>query len=63
MALLMEALGKRDEALRELERAITESSVTLYILDVDPQMDSLRGEPRFTELRLRLPGATALSGF
>jgi DNA-binding winged helix-turn-helix (wHTH) protein/tetratricopeptide (TPR) repeat protein len=54
MALLMEALGKRAEALRELERAIEENSVTLYILDVDPQMDSLRGEPRFAELRRRL---------
>jgi DNA-binding winged helix-turn-helix (wHTH) protein len=51
MALLMEALGRRDDALRELERAIDENSVTLYIIDVDPQMDSLRGEPRFAELR------------
>jgi DNA-binding winged helix-turn-helix (wHTH) protein/Flp pilus assembly protein TadD len=51
MALLMEALGNRPEALRELERAVEENSVTLYILDVDPQMDSLRGEPRFADLR------------
>ena len=52
--LLMEALGKRADAFRELERAVEENSAALYILDVDPQMDSLRGEPRFSELRNRL---------
>jgi tetratricopeptide (TPR) repeat protein len=57
MALLMEALGKRAEALRELERAVEENSITLYILDVDPQMDSLRGDPRFAELSKKLQGA------
>lgn len=54
MTLLMEALGKRADAFRELERAVEENSAALYILDVDPQMDSLRGEARFTELRNRL---------
>jgi DNA-binding winged helix-turn-helix (wHTH) protein len=54
MTLLMEALGKRAEAFEELERAVEENSAALYILDVDPQMDSLRGERRFTELRNRL---------
>jgi DNA-binding winged helix-turn-helix (wHTH) protein/predicted Zn-dependent protease len=54
MTLLMEALGKRAEALKELERAVDENSAALYILDVDPQMDSLRGEPRFSELREKL---------
>jgi DNA-binding winged helix-turn-helix (wHTH) protein/Flp pilus assembly protein TadD len=57
LTLLMEALGKREEAFRELERAVDENSAALYILDVDPQMDSLRGDPRFTKLRNRLhPG-------
>jgi DNA-binding winged helix-turn-helix (wHTH) protein/Flp pilus assembly protein TadD len=54
MTLLMEALGKRADAFRELERAMVENSAALYILDVDPQMDSLRGEARFSELRNRL---------
>jgi len=54
VTLLMEALGKRADAFRELERAVEENSAALYILDVDPQMDSLRSEPRFTELRNRL---------
>jgi tetratricopeptide (TPR) repeat protein len=57
MTLLMEALGKRAEAFKELARAVEENSASLYILDVDPQMDSLRGEPRFTELRGRLNAA------
>jgi tetratricopeptide (TPR) repeat protein len=54
MTLLMEALGKRADALGELGRAVEENSASLYILDVDPQMDSLRGESRFSELRNRL---------
>jgi DNA-binding winged helix-turn-helix (wHTH) protein len=57
MTLVMEALGKRADALRELERAVEENSAALYILDVDPQMDSLRGEARFAELRNRLHSA------
>lgn len=59
MTLLFEALGRREEAFRELERAVEENSATLYILDVDPQMDSLRGERRFTELSNKLRGAAA----
>ncbi len=54
MTLLTEALGKRDDAFKELARAVEENSASLYILDVDPQMDSLRGDPRFPELRSRL---------
>jgi DNA-binding winged helix-turn-helix (wHTH) protein len=58
VTLLMEALGKRAEAFKELARAVEENSAALYILDVDPQMDSLRGDSRFSALRSRLP-ATA----
>jgi hypothetical protein len=54
MTLLMEALGKRDDAFKELARAIDENSASLYILDVDPQMDSLRGDARFARLRTLL---------
>ncbi len=54
MALLMEALGKRSEALAELERAVLENSAALYILGVDPQMDSLRAEKRFCKLQFKL---------
>jgi len=51
MALLLDALGRRDEALDELERALEENSPTLYMLDVDPKMDPLRENPRFRQLR------------
>lgn len=61
MAILREALGQRDEAFRELARAIDENSAALYILDVDPQMDSLRRDPRFSELRDRLHGIQSVS--
>ena len=54
MALLQEALEHRAEALGELERAAKENSAALYILEVDPQMDSLRGEERFSKLQFKL---------
>lgn len=47
MALLYDALGMRNEAFTELERARQENSITLCLLDVDPKMDALRGDPRF----------------
>ena len=52
MALLLEALGDRDGAFRELERAVEENSTMLYILDVDPRLDSLREDARFRGLRI-----------
>jgi len=51
LALLLDALGMRDEAFQTLERALTENSTVLPILDVDPKMDSLRRDPRFGCLR------------
>jgi DNA-binding winged helix-turn-helix (wHTH) protein/Flp pilus assembly protein TadD len=54
MALLLDALGNRDAAFRELERAVEENSTMLYILDVDPKLDALRADPRFLPLRERL---------
>ncbi len=54
MTLLLEALGRRPEALAELERAVEENSAALYLLDVDPQMDSLRAEKRFSGVQFKL---------
>jgi DNA-binding winged helix-turn-helix (wHTH) protein/Flp pilus assembly protein TadD len=51
MALLLDALGERDQAFQELERAYHERSVALFMLDVDPGMDALRTDPRFVSLR------------
>jgi len=52
MALLYEALGRRDEAFQELERACEEGSTVLSILEVDPKMDPLRTDRRFAQIRL-----------
>ena len=54
MALLLDALGHRDDAIGELERAVDENSTTLYLLDVDPRLAPLRADPRFPQLRNKL---------
>jgi DNA-binding winged helix-turn-helix (wHTH) protein/tetratricopeptide (TPR) repeat protein len=54
LAFLLEALGKRDEAFQELERAYVERSPALAWLDLDTKSDPLRNDPRFAELRDRV---------
>ena len=54
MALLCSAVGDPDQAFQELERARRENSVTLSLLDVDPKMDALRKDSRFSRFRNRL---------
>jgi DNA-binding winged helix-turn-helix (wHTH) protein len=56
MSLLLDALGNRNEAFRELERAYEENSAALFLLDADPRMDALREDQRFVRLRNRLFG-------
>jgi DNA-binding winged helix-turn-helix (wHTH) protein len=64
VALVYEALGIRDRAFCELQRAFEENSIHLCLIDVDPKMDPLRSDPRFPVLRGKiLNGAmTAHSG-
>jgi Tfp pilus assembly protein PilF len=52
------ALGDRDRAFAELERAHRERSEDMLLLAVDPRMVSLRNDPRFAAMirRLGLPG-------
>jgi tetratricopeptide (TPR) repeat protein len=54
MALFLDALGRRDDAFAELDRAVVENSSRLYSIDVDPKIDAMRGDPRFTRIRDRL---------
>lgn len=54
IALLLDALGRRDEAFEEAERALEENSYTLLFLNVDPKADPLRSNPRFTHLANRV---------
>jgi DNA-binding winged helix-turn-helix (wHTH) protein len=54
LALLQDALGRRDEAMFELERALDENSCVLFMMDVDPRMHSLRGAAGFSRFRARV---------
>jgi len=47
---LQATLGDKDKAFSWLARADTERSSKLLDVKVDPDFDSLRGDPRFTEL-------------
>jgi DNA-binding winged helix-turn-helix (wHTH) protein/tetratricopeptide (TPR) repeat protein len=60
MAFLLEALGKRNEAFQEFERAYVEGSPSLFWLDLDTKSDPLRNDSRFAELRDRV-SSSALS--
>ena len=51
MTLLLGALELPEAAYQELNRALEENSATLFLLDVDPRMDTLRADPRFTRVR------------
>lgn len=59
LGLLYHALGRTDDAFRELERAYKEDCPALTMLDADPKMDPLRGDPRFLILRDKLFGSGA----
>jgi DNA-binding winged helix-turn-helix (wHTH) protein/Flp pilus assembly protein TadD len=54
MAVLMDALGDRDLAFQELERAYHEKSAALFAVGVDPRLDNLRDDPRFAVLFSRV---------
>lgn len=50
MALLLDSLGKRDEAFREMERAYEENPYTLLFAGLDAKADRLRSDSRFALL-------------
>ncbi len=54
VASVYSALGDKSAALAELEKAYQERSFYLSWLAVDPQLDSLRGEPAFQDLLRRV---------
>lgn len=47
-------LGEKDLALQYLERAYQLHLSDLLTLDADPELDSLRSDPRFLALRRRI---------
>jgi len=51
LALVQIALGDKDHAIEELERAYSEGETNyLFAIKVDPMLDNLRGDPRFEAL-------------
>ncbi len=57
VAIVYAGLGENDHALDWLEKAYGDHSNAIIFLKVDPQLDTLRSNPRFHELqrKLRLP--------
>jgi hypothetical protein len=55
IAVLRAALGDRDQAFAELERAVAESSGWLWGFHIDPKLDYFREDPRFARLSAELP--------
>ncbi|MEO5896454.1 MAG: hypothetical protein ABIS06_12195 [Vicinamibacterales bacterium] len=57
VANIYAALGDKEKAFAELERAFENHDWELFRLKVDPLMDSLRDDPRFNDLlkRMNLP--------
>ena len=47
-------LGEKDRALEYLNKLVQERSWQIATLEVDPQVDPLRGDPRFNELLRRV---------
>jgi hypothetical protein len=54
LATIYVALGDKNEALSRLEQAFADRSVPLDFLRTDPELDSLRSEPRFQDLVRRM---------
>jgi hypothetical protein len=48
------ALGEKDQAIRELNKAYDRRENDLYWLKTDPLFDPLRDDPRFKELIARV---------
>ena len=50
MAVFRSALGQRDTAFAELERACAENAAPLFAMKVDPKLDTLRADRRTAAL-------------
>ena len=53
-ALIFAGLGEKDKAFEWLQKAYEDRSAYLVYLNVEPIWDSLRSDPRFTDLLQRM---------
>ncbi|MBS1795326.1 MAG: protein kinase [Acidobacteria bacterium] len=54
LAILDAALGMREPAFANLERAFAERDLLLPLINVEPEYDTLRDDPRFADLLRRI---------
>ncbi|NIU00746.1 MAG: hypothetical protein GWN01_07360 [Nitrosopumilaceae archaeon] len=54
MAMIHTGLGNTDQAFHWLEKAVDEHSYLLIYLNVDPILDSLRGDKRFKRIKKKM---------
>jgi TolB-like protein/Tfp pilus assembly protein PilF len=54
LALIYDALGDKNQALTQLERAADQRASWVVIMAVDPRLDDLHGDPRFKQLLQRV---------
>ena len=62
MAVFRSALGQREQALAELERACAENAAPLFAMNVDPKLDALRRDRRVATLFASLYGQAHATG-
>jgi Tfp pilus assembly protein PilF len=56
LACMYAQLGDKDNAFDNLEKAYKQHSFQIAVLRVEPQLDSLRSDPRFADLLRRVEG-------
>jgi tetratricopeptide (TPR) repeat protein len=54
LAAVFAALGDKDQAFAQLEQALAQRSEFMDFLKVDPELDSVRADPRFQSLLSRM---------
>ncbi|MEK6324034.1 MAG: protein kinase [Acidobacteriota bacterium] len=54
IAKIYAALGEKDQAIEWLDKAYQQRAFGMFFLKVDPTFDSLRSDPRFTDLLRRI---------